>query len=176
MVTHTQMQFESMSPMVNKAVKGATVGAGIGFAMWLAKQFFPAAGGTHPQIEELNEHANVVLSHDRDVRTLCLQLKPYAKFDHDTYCNLLLSAAHLIHLHVGLVRQEVKATFSVPKLAAQHCATIVESLRRLRCIVSSRVNGSAEVMKEYDEVAADFQRKLNEYQFNITMTVQSALT
>lgn len=162
--------------MVNKAVKGATVGASIGFAMWLAKQFFPSTGGTHAEIEELNEHANVVLTHDRDVRTLCLQLKTYAKFDHNTYCNLLLSAAHLIHLHVGLVRQEIKPTFSVPKLAAQHCGTIVESLRRLRCVVSSRVNENADVMTEYDEIAADFQRKLNEYQFNITMTVQSALS
>lgn len=171
------MQFQSMSPMVNKAVKGATVGAGIGFVMWLAKQLLPASsGGTHAQIEELNEHANVVLAHDRDVQSLCLQLKRYAAFDHDTYCNLLLSAAHLIHIQVSLARGEVKPSFAVPKQAAQHCSIIVESLRRLRCILSLRVNNNAAIMAEFDEIAADFQRKLNEYQFNITMAVQAALT
>lgn len=170
------MQFQSMSPMVNKAVKGATVGAGIGFAMWLAKQFFPATEGTYAHIEELNDHANVILAHDCDVRSLCAQLKRYSVFDHDTYCNLLLSVTHLIHTHVALSRGELKPTFSVPKLAAQHCGTVVESLRRLRCIVSQRVNNNSAIMAEYDEVAADFQRKLNEYQFNITIAVQSALT
>lgn len=176
MVTHMAMQFQSMSPMVNKAVKGATVGAGIGFAMWLAKQFMPVTMGSPTQIDELNEHANLVLSHDRDVQSLCKQLQRYGVFDHNTYCNLLLGAAHLIHIHVALARRELKATFAVPKLAAQHCATIVEALRRLRCIVAHRVNDNTSIMAEFDEIAADFQRKLNEYQFNITMAVQAALT
>jgi hypothetical protein len=163
-------QFASMSPMVNKAIKGAAVGASVGFALWLCKQFVPAQGRA-VQVEELNEAANVVLSHDADFRTLCLQLRPYAKFDPDTYAQLLLNVARVIDLAVRLQRGEMVPRFSTPKDAAILCDNIINSIRRLRATLAHRVRENQAVMREFDEIAADCQRKCTEYQYNITQTV-----
>jgi hypothetical protein len=162
-------------PMVNKAVKGAAVGAGVGFVLWLGKQMIPKGGGG-PQFPELNEHTNHVMLLDLDFRTMCAQMQPYAKFDPDAYCRLLLAAAQLIDMHVGLQRREVNATFVLVHNAAKYCSNIVESVRRLRAIVSAKTNGNAKVMQDFDEVAADLQRKCNEYSHNITFAVQYDLT
>jgi hypothetical protein len=166
--------FVNMSPMVNKAVKGAALGAGVGFALWLARQVVPRGNGG-AQFEELNEAANNVLLLDMDFRTMCLQMQTFAKFDPACYCKLLLGVAKLVHTHVALQRKEIKVHFGLTRDAAGFASEVVESVRRLRAMVAAR-NGHAKVMEEFDEIAADMQRKCNEYMHNITMSVQYALT
>lgn len=162
-------------PMVTKAVKGAALGAGIGFMLWLGKQVIPApvAG---PQFHELNEYTNNTMLLDMDFRTMCAQLHPYAKFDPAAYTKLLLGAARLIHTHVGLQRKEVHATFGLIRQAAENISDVVESVRRLRAIVTAKTNDNPKVMAEFDDIAADLQRKCNEYNHNITFAVQYMLT
>lgn len=166
--------FGNMSPMVTKAVKGAALGAGVGFALWLARQVVPRGAGSS-RFEELNEAANSILLLDMDFRTMCQQMSSFGKFDPDCYCQLLLGAAKLIHTQVALQRSELKAHFGVTKEAAGYASQVVESVRRLRAVLAAR-NGHAKVMEEFDEVAADLQRKCNEYMHNISMTVQYSLT
>lgn len=166
--------FGNMSPMVTKAVKGAALGAGVGFALWLARQVVPRGTGSN-RFEQLNDAANGILLLDMDFRTMCHQMAPFGKFEPDCYCQLLLGVAKLIHTHVALQRSEMKAHFGVSKEAATYVSQVIESVRRLRAIVAAR-NGHAKVMEEFDEVAADLQRKCNEYMHNISMTVQYSLT
>jgi len=162
-------------PMVTKAVKGAALGAGVGFVLWLGKQVMPTTN-SGPQFQELNDYTNNIMLLDMDFRTMCAQMRPYAKFEPGAYTKLLLAAARLIFTHVGLQRGEVTATFTLIRQSAQDISDVVESVRRLRAIVNAKTNGNAKVMSEFDEVAADLQRKCNEYNHNITFMVQYALT
>jgi hypothetical protein len=166
--------FANMSPMVTKAVKGAAVGAGVGFALWLARQVVPRGHGG-VQFEELNDAANSILVMDADFRSLCMQLRPFGMFDPECYSTLLLNVAKLVHTQVAMQRGEMKVHFGLTREAAQFASEIVECVRRLRAILTAR-NGHVKVMADFDEIAADVQRKCNEYMHNISMAVQYALT
>lgn len=161
--------------MVTKAVKGAALGAGIGFMLWLGRQVMPTPA-SGPQFQELNEYTNNIMLLDTDFRAMCAQLHTYAKFDPAAYSTLLLGAARLIHTHIGLQRGEVKATFTLIRQTAADISDVVENVRRLRAILSAKTNQNPKVMAEFDEVAADLQRKCNEYNHNITFAVQYSLT
>ena len=95
-----------MTPMVNRAIKGATVGASLGLLFWIGKQLIPARPPPTP-FEELNEQANQALLYDSEVRHVCDRMRPYQKVDESSYTNFLLGWAQLLNLSVQLQRGEI---------------------------------------------------------------------
>lgn len=164
-------QFGNMTPMVNKAIKGATVGASIGLLYWIGKQLLPARAPPAP-FEELNEHANQALLYDEDVRGMCERMQKYQKLDEGSYTNFLLGWAQLLNLSVQLHRGEIKPSVSVPYQCAKHCSLIVEAVRRMRAFLGKKMNQNPAVLAEFDELAGNVQRRVNEYQHNITCQVE----
>lgn len=164
-------RFGNMNPMLNKAVKGATVGASVGLLLWIGKQLLPSRPPPTP-FEELNEHANQALLYDNDVRHMCDQMKKYQYLDESSFTNFLLGWAQLLNLSVQLNRGEIKPSVSVPYQCAKHCSLIVEAVRRLRAFLCKKMNHHPGVLTEFDELAGNVQRRVNEFQHNITTQVE----
>lgn len=164
-------RFGDMAPMVNKAIKGATVGASVGLLFWIGKQLVPARAPPTP-FDELNEHANQALLYDDDVRNLCDRMQKYQKVDENSFTNFLLGWAQLLNLSVQLNRGEIKPSVSVPYQCAKHCSLIVEAVRRIRAFLCKKMNNHPAVVAEFDELAGNVQRRVNEYQHNITTQVE----
>lgn len=160
-----------MDGMVNKALKGAAVGAGVCLVYWAGKQF---VSRTPPsRFELLNAAANDALSADMEVHALCRRLAAYKHVDEVQFTHLLVSWAKLITLHMQLVRKEVAPQIGTPRRVASLTAIIVEALRTMRAKLAARIPSA---LHEYDEVAADFQRKVNEYTYNITKMVDYTMS
>lgn len=159
-----------MQPMVNKALKGAAVGAGIGMCLWLGKQILPSRAPS--RFDDLNDDANASLAQDANVQNLCERMKKYQTADRPSYTLLLLRWAELIHLQAQLQRKEIPPRVSIPRSVSMKCGDIVESIRKLRAITAKRVRNTGPVMSDFDEVAADFQRACNDYTFNIVKIVE----
>ena len=158
-------------PLVNKALKGAALGASVGLCWWVGKQMFPTST-TVSLFEELSEDANQSLASDPEVRVLCQRFKIYARHEPDAYTTLLQNWSALIQLYVQLVRREIKPRMMHPRLVSTYVSHIVEAERRLRAFVQLESQNNASTLSAFDEIASDFQRKCNEYTHNITKTVE----
>jgi hypothetical protein len=165
--------FAPMAPAVTRAVKGAALGAGIGLFFWIGKQVLPTHAAVSP-FDQLTDEANLALSYDADVRTLCERMKQYQRLDEESFAKLLVNWAQLINLSVQLQRQELKPNMALPRVAAQFVSQIVESVRRIRAILGLKFKQNTTIMADFDEIAASIQRRCNEYQHNITKSIEYA--
>jgi hypothetical protein len=166
-----QEAFGNMTPMVNKALKGATVGASIGLLLWMGKQLLPSPPAPAP-FEELNASANEALLYDLDVRGMCDRMKQYQKLDESSFTNFLLGWAQLLNLNVQLQRGEVQSLMKVPYQCAKYGGIVVEAVRRMRAFVVKSTDNNPAIIADFDELAGNAQRRLNEYQHNITKQVE----
>jgi hypothetical protein len=165
------LQKLQMEPLVNKAIKGAAVGAGIGLCWWVGKQLMPTAPETTP-FRQISADANQLLASDPEIRVLCERFKLYARFDEESYAQLLLNWSYVINLYVQLCREEIKPKMSHPRLVAGYCSQIVEAIRTLRAVVAFQTKNNPSSLRDFDEIAADFQRNINQYTHNVTKTVE----
>jgi hypothetical protein len=165
--------FAPMGPAVTRAVKGAAVGAGIGLFLWIGKQVLPARTTVSP-FDQLTDEANLALSYDADVRTLCERLKQYQRLDEESFAKVLVNWAQLINLSVQLQRREVKPAMALPRVAAHFISQIVEAIRRIRAILGIKFKQNTTIMAEFDDIAAGMQRRCNEYQHNVTKSIEYA--
>lgn len=156
-----------MDGMASKALKGAAVGAGVCFAWWVGKQLMPST----PQkpFETINAVANEALCMDPEVRGLCARLEAYKYMDERQFTNLLVAWAQIISITVRLARKEREVHVSIPRTVAGYGSTVIEAVRMLRARVAER---NSKMLHDFDELAADFQRKVNEYNFNTIKTVE----
>ncbi len=159
-----------MEPMINKALKGAAVGAGIGLCWWVGKQIVPKRPTT--RFEELNEDANAALAADSNVKGLCERMKQYQHLDKAAYATILLRWAELVHLQMQLQREEIPPRLSIPRTVSKKCSDIVESIRRLRALTAVRIKNNPQVMSDFDEIAGDFQKACNDYTHNLIKMVE----
>lgn len=160
-----------VEPLLNKALKGAALGAGIGLCLWVGKQAFPAT--TTPSFfNELTADANQALASDPEIRVLCQRLQPFGRLhDKEAYATLLLAWTRIINLNTQLLRREIKPKMSHPRLVATYCSHVVEAIRTIRATLVARNAPFA----DFDDIAADFQRLCNQYSHNITKTVEFQL-
>ena len=165
--------FAPMAPAVTRAVKGAALGAGIGLFMWIGKQMLPTRATSSP-FDQLTDEANLALSYDADARTLCERLKQYQRLDEESFAKVLVNWAQLINLSVQLQRREVKPVMALPRVAAHFVSQIVEAIRRIRAILGIKFKQNTSIMAEFDDIAASMQRKCNEYQHNVTKSIEYA--
>lgn len=156
-----------MNGMVNKAVKGAAVGAGVCLVYWVGKQLLPVK----PQkpFELVNARANEALCCDGEVRALCGRLAAYKYLDEFQFTQLLVAWAQMITLYTRLVRKELEVQMGMTRRMAEYGGTVVEAVRTLRANLVLRNPAS---VRDFDEIAADMQRKVNEYRYNTTKTVE----
>lgn len=166
-----QEAFGSMTPMVSKALKGATVGASVGLLLWMGRQLLPAPPPPAP-FEELNEGANEALLFDPDVRAMCARMQAYQKLDEGSYTNFLLGWAQLVSLHVQLHRGELAGYMGAPGQCAKYAGIVVEAVRRMRAHVVAKMRNNPAIVTDFDDLAGSAQRRLNEYQHNIIKEVE----
>lgn len=159
-------------PVVCKALKGVAVGAGLSLVWWTGKQLFNGNSKPVTPFAALSADANQALASDPDVRALCDQFQKYARYDEASYAQLLSSWASMIALYTQLVREEVRPKMSYPRLVSNWCSTVVESIRKIRAVLSYETANHAATLAAFDEIAADFQRLCNQYTHNITKTVE----
>lgn len=160
-----------MEPLINKALKGAALGAGLGLCFWVGKQLLPSAP-PFSAFDELTADANQALASDPEIRLLCERFKTYARHDHASYAALLVHWSELINLYVQICRHEIRPKMSHPRKVASHCSNIVEAIRKLRAFLCVETQNNKNALAAFDEIAADFQRKCNEYTHNITKTIE----
>ena len=165
------LQTIKMEPLINKALKGAALGAGVGFCWWIGKQILPAAQ-PFSAFDELTADANQALASDPEVRLLCERFNIYARHDHASYASLLQNWSELIDLYVQISRHEITPKMSHPRKVATHCSHVVEAIRKLRAFLCVETHNNRNALGAFDEIAADFQRKCNEYTHNITKTIE----
>lgn len=156
-----------MDGMVNKAIKGAAVGAGVCLAYWVGKQLLPTR--QEKPFDLVNARANEALCCDSEVRALCGRLAAYKYLDEVQFTHLLVAWAQMITLYVKLTRNEVEVQMGMTRRIADYGGTVVEAVRTLRAKVAMRNPAS---LRDFDEIAADMQRKVNEYRYNTTKTIE----
>lgn len=160
----------NMDPMLNKVLKGAAVGAGVGIFLWAGKQIVPSRPQT--KFEEVNNIANELLSADRNIKSLCERLRQYQYMDYGSYTTILMRCAELIDLQMQLQRREIKPSLSIPRIVSRKCSDIVESIRRIRAFTLKQVNNNQQTLMDFDEIAGEFQRICNDYSYNLTKIVE----
>ena len=100
---------------------------------------------------------------------MCTRLEAYKYLDEVQFTHLLVAWAQIISTHVRLARKEIEVHVGIPRRVASYGSTVIEAVRTLRAKVAER---NPRALTEFDEVAADFQRKVNEYNFNTVKTVE----
>jgi uncharacterized protein (UPF0305 family) len=159
-------------PVVNQALKGVAVTAGLGLIWWTGKQLIGAAATPPTLFEQLSLDANQALASDPEVRAACELFRKYARYDERSYAQLLVAWTEIITLYTRLVREEIRPKMSHPRLVSAWCTTVVDSIRKLRAVVCAQSQNHAGTLASFDESASDFQRLCNQYTHNITKTVE----
>ena len=159
-------------PVVNKALKGVALTAGLGLIWWTGKQLIGCSATPQTLFAQLSLDANQALASDPEIRTACELFRKYSRYDERGYAQLLIAWTKIISLYTQLVREEIRPKMSHPRLVSAWCSTVVESIRKLRAVVDAHTNSHAGTLASFDESSSDFQRLCNQYTHNITKTVE----
>ena len=127
-------------------------------------------------IKHLTDEGNDALGLSPPMHSLCAQMETYSLFHRRAYIDMLVGAVELVTLHAKVMQASDPNKLSNAHLATEHAGKTVEGVRTLRAHVKRRTKNNAEIMKEFDEIAADIQQLCNDMRFNVGATCGYRLT
>lgn len=154
--------------LINVAKIGA-VCAGSGLLYTVGKKLIHSSS-TSFNFTGLTKEGNELLSQNSVIALLCERLQFFSSCDSHSFQIILTKWAELLELknQIDGAQQQVKL-HNIRKIS-KHISCIVEAIRVMRANVSSKQN--MQMMTEFDDIAASFQNEMDEFQYNLTKTIE----
>ena len=121
---------------------------------------------TLPLLEFADENTLLVLSTDHLWLELCDRAAEFATLGKEEFSELLKATANVVAFQKEIEIKSRKLNIGTPRLFASKLHAVIEAIRELRAAVLEKAPYAED---DFDEIAADFQKKHDDDAFNMLL-------
>ena len=145
-------------------IMGAGVAvAAVGYGVSVMKQT------SNIEFTELNEADNKIIGSNIQIANLCDRLSIFKRSRQEVFAELLHHSCVLVVFYQK-IRSKTDLMLGSIRRGATFVSNIVETIRKFRAHIKRE---DPKMISDFDEVASDFQKALNDISHNIQFTVET---